>query len=220
LAIETTPEVIVVDDDPSVQRALKRLFRAHGFYARVFGSASEFLDCDSPAPGCGCLLLDIQMPGLDGLELQNRLRLRGFRLPIIFLTGHGTVPASVQAMKQGAMDFVQKPFASQELLEIVRKAVERSRRLTAEQNECEDLELRYASLTSRERDVLRLVVKGLLNKQIAFELGIVEKTVKVHRARVMEKMRASSMAELVSMAETLRLPPCSSAIFSSLKQGS
>jgi FixJ family two-component response regulator len=214
LAIETTPEVIVVDDDPSVQRALKRLFKAHGFPARIFGSASEFLDCDSPAPGCGCLLLDIQMPGLDGLELQNRLSLRGFRLPIIFLTGHGTVPASVQAMKHGAMDFVQKPFAAERLIEIVREAIQRSRRLTAEQNECEDLELRYSSLTSRERDVLRRIVLGLLNKQIADELGIVEKTVKVHRARVMEKMQAKSLAELIRMAETLRLPPCSSTIFS------
>jgi FixJ family two-component response regulator len=217
LAIETTPEVIVVDDDPSVQRAIKRLLKAHGLAARIFGSASEFLDCDSPAPGCGCLLLDIQMPGIDGLDLQNRLSLRGFHLPIIFLTGHGTVPMSVQAMKQGAMDFVQKPFASQELLEIVRKAVERSRRQSREQHECEGLELRYSSLSKREREVFRLVVKGLLNKQIAYELGIAEKTVKVHRARVMEKMCARSMAELIRMAETLRLPPCSSSIFKSPK---
>ena len=214
---ETTPEVIVVDDDPSVQRALKRLLKANGFSARVFCSAAEFLDQGGPAPGCGCLLLDIEMPGVDGLELQDRLRQRGFRLPVIFITGHGTVPASVQAMKQGAMDFLQKPFASERLIEIVREAIQRSRRLTAEQNECEGLELRYSSLSPRERDVLGLIVRGLLNKQIADELGIVEKTVKVHRARVMEKMQADSLAELVRMTETLRLPPCSSSIFSSIK---
>jgi FixJ family two-component response regulator len=214
---ETAPEVIVVDDDPSVQRALKRLLMSNGFSPRVFCSAAEFLDEGGPAPGCGCLLLDIEMPGVDGLELQARLQARGFRLPIIFITGHGTVPASVQAMKQGAMDFLQKPFASDCLIETVRKAIERSRRLAAEQNECEGLELRYASLSPRERDVLRLIVRGLLNKQVADELGIVEKTVKVHRARVMEKMQANSLAELVRMTETLRLPPCSSSILDAPK---
>ncbi len=217
MADATSPEVIVVDDDPSVQRALKRLFRTHGFAARVFCSADELLADTAPLPDCGCLLLDIEMPGVDGLELQTRLRQRGLRLPVIFITGHGTIPMSVQAMKQGAMDFLQKPFAGERLLEIVRKAFESSRRQLAERSECEGLELRFLSLSPRERDVLQLVVRGLLNKQIAHALGIVEKTVKVHRARVMEKMQANSIAELIRMAETLRLPPCSSSIFASLK---
>jgi RNA polymerase sigma factor (sigma-70 family) len=138
-------------------------------------------------------------------------------LPIIFITGHGTVPMSVQAMKQGAMDFLQKPFDSQSLINIIRKAIDRSRRQSAEEHECLDLEQKFASLSPREQDVFRLVVKGLLNKQIACELGIVEKTVKVHRARLMEKMQVKSLAELVTIAETLRLPPCSSSILSSRK---
>jgi RNA polymerase sigma factor (sigma-70 family) len=149
--------------------------------------------------------------------IAGRASKAGFRLPIVFLTAHGTVPTSVQAMKLGAMDFLQKPFDSQALIAIICKAIERSRQQSAEAQECRDLEQRFASLSPRERDVFRLVVKGLLNKQIAFELGIVEKTVKVHRARVMEKMQANSLAELVRMAETLRLPPCCSSILSSLK---
>lgn len=217
MADETAAEVIIVDDDPSVQRALKRLLTAHGLAARIFCSANQFLEQGAPAPGCGCLLLDIEMPGINGLELQARLRQRGFRLPIVFITGHGTVPMSVEAMKHGAMDFLQKPFDSPSLIEVIRKAIARSRQQSVEQQECQDLELRFISLSARERAVFRLVVKGLLNKQIAFELGIVEKTVKVHRAHVMEKMQASSLAELIRMAETLRLPPCSSSIFSSIK---
>jgi RNA polymerase sigma factor (sigma-70 family) len=157
------------------------------------------------------------MPGINGLELQAQLRQRGFRLPIVFITGHGTVPMSVEAMKQGAMDFVQKPFDSPSLIEIIRKAIARSRQHAIEQQECLDLEQRFESLSQREREVFRFVIAGFLNKQIAFELGIAEKTVKVHRARVMEKMQASSLAELVQLSEKLRLPPCSSSIFSSVK---
>lgn len=212
---EINAEVIVVDDDPSVQRALNRLLMTNGFARRVFGSAKEFLADDKPSPAAGCLVLDVEMPGLDGLELQAELQKRGFRLPIVFITGHGTVPMSVEAMKQGALDFLQKPFDSRSLLDVIRKAIEQSRQRSSEESECRDLELRFLTLSTREREVFRLIVKGLLNKQIAFELGIVEKTVKVHRARVMEKMQANSLAELIRMAETLRLPPCSSSIFAS-----
>jgi len=217
MADEIAAEVIIVDDDPSVQRSLKRLLTVHRLPARVYGSAQEFLDQGCPAPGSGCLLLDIKMPGINGLELQAQLRQRGFRLPIVFITGHGTVPMSVEAMKQGAMDFVQKPFDSPSLIEIIRKAIARSRQHAIEQQECLDLEQRFESLSQREREVFRFVIAGFLNKQIAFELGIAEKTVKVHRARVMEKMQASSLAELVQLSEKLRLPPCSSSIFPSVK---
>jgi len=210
-------EVCIVDDDPLVQRALKRLLTTNGFQARVFCSAKEFLDQGAPMPGIGCLVLDVKMPGLSGLDLQAELQQRGLRLPIVFITGHGTVPMSVQAMKQGAVDFLQKPFDSQTLIATIRKAIARSHQQAAVEHECLDLEQRFASLTLREREVFRLVVKGLLNKQIAAELGIVEKTVKVHRARVMQKMHADSLAEMVIMAQTLKLPPCSSSIFSSLE---
>ena len=215
MADEIAAEVIIVDDDPSIQRALNRLLRVHGFTRRIFSNAQEFFADTKPAPTVGCMLLDVNMPGLSGLELQAELQRRGFRLPIVFLTAHGTVPTSVQAMKLGAMDFLQKPFDSQALIAIIRKAVERSRQQSAEAQKCRELERRFASLTPREQDVFRLVVKGLLNKQIASELGIVEKTVKVHRARVMEKMQADSLAELVNMSATLRLPPCNSSILSS-----
>jgi RNA polymerase sigma factor (sigma-70 family) len=214
MADEIAAEVIIVDDDPSVQRALKRLLTVHRLPARVYGSAQEFLDQGISVSPCGCLLLDIEMPGINGLELQAQLRKRGFRLPIVFITGHGTVPMSVEAMKQGAMDFVQKPFDSPNLIEIIRKAIARSRQNAIEQQECLDLAQRLESLSQREREVFQFVIAGFLNKQIAFELGITEKTVKVHRARVMEKMLANSLAELVQLAEKLRLPPCSSSIFS------
>jgi FixJ family two-component response regulator len=214
---ECIAEVLIVDDDPLVQRALKRLLTTNGFPARVFSSAEEFLDQGAKMPAVGCLVLDVKMPGLSGLDLQAELQQRGSRLPIVFITGHGTIPMGVQAMKHGAVDFLQKPFDAQTLIATIRKAVARSRQEFAEQNECLDLEQRFSSLSPRELDVFRLVVKGLLNKQIAYELGIVEQTVKVHRARLMDKMQADSFAELVRMAETLRLPPCSSSSLSPLE---
>jgi RNA polymerase sigma factor (sigma-70 family) len=210
-------DVFIVDDDPSVQRALRRLLTTNGLSGRIFCSAKEFLDQGAPVPAVGCLVLDVQMPGLSGLDLQAELEQRGLSLPIIFITGHGTVPMSVQAMKQGAVDFLQKPFDSQTLIAAIRKAIARSRQQAAKEHECRGLEQRFASLSLREREVFRLVVKGLLNKQIACELGIVEQTVKVHRARLMAKMQADSLAELVRMAEALRLPPCSSSILSPRK---
>jgi RNA polymerase sigma factor (sigma-70 family) len=214
---ECIAEVLIVDDDPLVQRALKRLLTTNGFPARVFSSAKEFLDQGAEMPAVGCLVLDVKMPGLSGLDLQAELQQRGSRLPIVFITGHGTIPMGVQAMKHGAVDFLQKPFDAQTLIATIRKAVARSRQEVVEQNECIDLEQRFNSLSLRERDVFRLVIKGLLNKQIAYELGIVEQTVKVHRARLMDKMQADSFAELVRMAETLRLPPCSSSVLSPLE---
>jgi len=214
---DSVAQVFIVDDDPSVQRALRRLLTTHGLPARIFCSAKEFLDQGASVPAVGCLVLDVKMPGLSGLDLQAELQQRGMRLPIVFITGHGTVPMSVQAMKEGAVDFLQKPFDSQTLIAAIRKAITRSRQQATEEQECRNLEQRFESLSPREREVFRLVVKGLLNKQIAFELRIVEKTVKVHRARLMQKMQAESLAELVTMAETLRLPPCSSSTLSSLK---
>jgi FixJ family two-component response regulator len=210
-------EVIIVDDDPSVQRALNRLLSTHGFRVRSYCSARDFLDHRAAVPAVGCLVLDVAMPGKSGLELQGELQRLGVRLPVVFITGHGTVPMGVQAMKHGAVDFLQKPFDAQTLIATIRKAVARSRQEVVEQNECIDLEQRFNSLSIRERDVFRLLIKGLLNKQIAYELGIVEQTVKVHRARLMDKMQADSFAELVRMAETLRLPPCSSSILSPLE---
>jgi FixJ family two-component response regulator len=212
---DTGAEIIVVDDDPSVRRALNRLLSTHGFRVRTFGSALDFLDQLASAPAVGCVVLDVAMPGKSGLELQTELLTHAIRLPVVFVTGHGTVPMGVQAMKHGAVDFLQKPFDSRALLEIVRKAVDFSREQSRRTSECRDLELRFQSLSEREREVFGLLVQGLLNKQVGAELGIVEKTVKVHRARVMEKMGAHSLAGLVRMAETLRRAPCSSAHFPS-----
>jgi FixJ family two-component response regulator len=202
---EEKPVVYVVDDDPSVRKALERLLRSAGHDARTFASASEFLDFSGPdVPGC--LILDIKMPGLTGLELQDRLAEKGMSFPVIFITGHGTVPASVRAFKAGAIDFLQKPFSDGELLDAVCRGIEKHRRLRQAQQEMKTLRARLDTLTPREREVFGLVASGLLNKQVAFELGITEKTIKVHRARVMEKMDAQSLADLVRFAEKLNIP--------------
>jgi FixJ family two-component response regulator len=194
--------VYVVDDDPSLRKALERLLRSAGHDAKTFGSALEFLDFSHPdAPGC--LILDIKMPKLSGLELQERLAAKGISFPIVFITGHGTVPTSVRAFKAGAMDFLQKPFKDSELLDAVCRGIEKHRRLRQEQNEIKGLRARLDTLTPREREVFTLVVSGMLNKQVAFELGTAEKTIKVHRARIMEKMGARSFADLVRFAEKL-----------------
>lgn len=210
-------EVIIVDDDVQVQRALRRLLASCGFATRVFSSAKEFLERTAPDPACGCLVLDIEMPEITGLELQSQLLKRKSHLPIIFITGHGTIPKSVQAMKLGAVEFLEKPVEARVLIAAIHRAIANSRRKTEEGEECLELEQRFETLSLRERDVFRLVIQGLLNKQMAAELGIVEQTVKVHRARVMEKMQANSLADLVRMAQTLRLPPCSSSIFKAIE---
>ena len=196
---DTEGVVFVVDDAPSVRRSLKRLIQSAGFTVESFASAQEFLDhprLDMP----GCLVLDLKMPGVSGLELQDEIARAGLDLPVIFLTGYGTVPASVRAMKAGAVDFLEKPVDDNTLLDVIHLAVERNRRARSEQAEIRKIQRRLESLSPRERQVFGLLITGMLNKQIAAELGTAEKTIKVHRARVMEKMQAGSMAELVRLA--------------------
>jgi FixJ family two-component response regulator len=200
----TDAVVYVVDDDESVCRALARLIRSAGLPAETFRSAGAFLEhpvADRPA----CLILDLRLPGPSGLDLQEALRRSGRDVPIVFITGHGDVPTTVQAMKGGAVDFLQKPFNDEELLECVQRALARSRAHRTAQAEKGELQGRLVTLTPREREVLLQVVVGKLNKQIAADLGIAEKTIKVHRGRVMHKMRASSVADLVRMVEKLGL---------------
>lgn len=197
--------VYVVEDDPSVRQSLGNLLRAAGFQATLFASAEEFLAV-SLADAPGCLVLDVRLPGLNGLDLQARMNAAGSDLPIIFITGHGDIPMSVRAMKAGATEFLTKPFRDDELLAAVEQALARSAAQYARKAELAALNRRYASLTAREREVMALVVAGLLNKQIAAELGASEITVKVHRGQVMRKMQASSLPELVRAAERLGLP--------------
>lgn len=204
-----TPEdgiVFVVDDDPSVRGGLARLFKSVGLAAEVFASAREFLE-RAPAEGPACLVLDVRLPELSGLDLQAELARAGVAIPIIFITGHGSVPISVRAMKAGAADFLEKPVDEQQLLDAVHRALERDRRARQERAEVAERRRRLESLTPRERQVLAYVVVGRLNKQIAAELGTSEKTIKVHRARVMEKMNVASLAELARLAEKLDLSP-------------
>jgi FixJ family two-component response regulator len=194
-----SPTVFVVDDDPAVRKALARLLSSTGYRAKTFASAEDLLaqsEIDAP----GCIVLDVQMPGLNGLELQKALATMDRPLPVVFITGHGDVPMSVSAMKAGAVDFIPKPFNDEDLLKAVALAVNKSQTEQNEQTEIAEFRRRLSSLTSREREVLSHVIAGQLNKQAAADLGVAEKTIKVHRARVMKKMRAGSLAELVTMA--------------------
>lgn len=193
--------VLLIDDDPSVRRALARLIKSAGYQVQTFVSAREFLDTMTDATAPACLVLDVRMPGLSGLDLQRELQTANVTLPIIFITGHGDIPMSVKAMKDGAVDFLPKPVKDKELLRAIESALARAVRERAARDELEEIQSRVRTLTAREREVMNLVVKGWLNKQIAFELGTVEKTVKVHRARVMDKMKVESLAELVSLVE-------------------
>ena len=202
---EPGAKVFVVDDDDSVRVALHRLIESVGIEVESFSSAGEFLS-RLPYDGPGCLVSDVRMPGMSGLDLQEELSEAGHTMPIIFITGHGTVPVSVKAMKAGAVDFLEKPFEDQALLDLIQHAIESDRATKREEARKNELLHRFESLTSREKEVLALVVAGKLNKQVAFELEISEKTVKVHRGRVMEKMQAESLADLVRIAEGLPLP--------------
>jgi FixJ family two-component response regulator len=199
---ESDALIAIVDDDPSVRRGLQRLIRSAGWKAETFASAQEFLArplADAPS----CLVLDLQLPGLSGLHLQQRMAELGLDIPIVFLTGHGNIPASVQAMKAGAIEFLTKPVDEQNLLKAIQEAIERDRRARQQQAEMHDLRRRHESLTAREQEVMQRVISGVLNKQIAGELSITEDTVKFHRGHVMRKMCADSLADLVRMAENL-----------------
>ena len=200
------PAVFIVDDDSLIRDSLKQLIKSAGIQADTFSSAQAFLEKDLPDKP-SCVILDIRMPGLSGLDLQDELIKRGISIPIIFITGHGTVPMSVRAMKAGAVDFLEKPFEDQELLDIVHHSIEQNRQARLEQAEINKIEQHITSLTPREHEILVLVTTGMLNKQIAWDLKMSENTVKTHRARIMRKMAVTSLAELVRATERVGIHP-------------
>ena len=203
---EPNPTIFVIDDDASIRKSLSRLLRSVGQTTETFASAEEFLGREH-FNGIGCLILDVQMPGLSGMDLQVELNKADYHLPIIFITGHGDIPMSVEAMRKGAVDFLTKPFDDKELLQAVERAIEKGRQTRAEYDEILDIRRRIQLLTPREHDVLRQVIIGLLNKQIAWNLDIAEKTVKIHRGRIMEKLCVQSVADLVRLAEKAGVKP-------------
>jgi len=197
--------VFIIDDDAGVRESIKDLVESVGLQAEAFSTAQEFLSNDRRS-GPSCLVLDVRLPGISGLDLQHELRRTGIKIPIIFITGHADVPMSVTAMKSGAVEFLTKPFREQDLLDVIQRAVNRDRLFREKRNQLIELQERYAGLSVREREVMSLVVSGLLNKQIAAELQASETTVKIHRGHVMQKMQAKSLPELVRMADRLKIP--------------
>lgn len=203
----SVPNIFVVDDDPSIRKALGRLLRSTGYHVETFVSAEEFLQTASDCPGPACLILDVKMPGLNGLDLQDQLKQMDYVMPIVFITGHGDIPMSVKAVKTGAIDFLTKPFDEEDLLRAVQEALKKDMVNRNVMNERQSILQRVQSLTPREYEILTYVITGLLNKQIAYDLDISEKTVKVHRGRVMEKLGVDSVAELVRLSEKAGIKP-------------
>lgn len=200
---ETKPTIFIVDDDPSVRESTKLMLEGVGFNVKTFASAQDFISAKLQE-GLGCLILDVRMPGISGLDLQEKLVSAESLLPVIFITGHGTVPMSVRAMKAGAVDFLQKPFEEQDLLDAINRAITQQREKKSKKDEEDELQQRLKALTSREYEVFSLLVTGMANKEIAYKLGTSERTVKAHRAQIMEKMKAGSFADLVRFAEKLK----------------
>lgn len=203
---ELRPVVFVIDDDSSVRKSLSRLLRSLGFDVETFVSAEQFLE-RRYHEGIGCIVLDVQMPGLSGMKLQDELNKADYSMPIIFITGHGDIGMGVQAMKKGAADFFTKPFDDEDFLQALKKAIEADRKAKMEYTSVHDILGRIQRLTPREQEILRCIISGMLNKQTAFKLGIAEKTVKVHRSRIMEKLKANSVVELTRLAQKAGIEP-------------